>query len=159
MRFSLTYLTLPYKGLSVDFDQKIVAIGRAPENDLVVEEPRVSGYHARIFTEEGQVFFEDIGSTNGSRVNGKRILRPLSIHSGDVIGLGSKVRIRYDILREAASDRTLTDPPDEEALPSDPSRQGSSSFPIWALVLMGILAVLLAGAIVVGGGALYRLFF
>ncbi len=155
MHYQLTYLTLPYRGLSVDFDQKIVAIGRASENDLVIEEPRVSGYHARIFMKDDQVYFEDVGSTNGSRVNGKRILRPIPIHAGDVIELGSKVKIRFCLLREAEGDRTLTDPPDVVP-PSGENQRLPFSFPVWVPVLLGILILLFLTVILMGSFTLFQ---
>jgi len=55
-------------------------IGRAHDNDLVIDDPTVSAYHAKIYTYLTASYIEDLNSTNGTFVDGKRInthiLRP-----------------------------------------------------------------------------------
>ena len=51
-----------------------VAIGSADDNDLVITDLRVSGYHARLFWRSGRLFVRDLGSTNGTAVNGARVV-------------------------------------------------------------------------------------
>ena len=59
---------------------KEVSIGRSPENAMVIDNPAVSHYHARVFHEENRLMLEDFGSMNGTFVNGQRVkivsLRP-----------------------------------------------------------------------------------
>lgn len=50
-------------------------VGRAPENDLVLEDATVSGQHAQILYQSGQFAVEDKGSTNGTYVNGAKVER------------------------------------------------------------------------------------
>ena len=66
---------------------KEVSIGRALDNGLVIDNPAVSHYHARVFTEEGRLMLEDFGSLNGTFVNGQRV-KMLSLKPGDAIGIG-----------------------------------------------------------------------
>ena len=49
--------------------QKEVSIGRSPDNGIVIDNPAVSNYHARVFTEEGRLMLQDFGSLNGTFVN------------------------------------------------------------------------------------------
>lgn len=66
-------------------------VGRRPGNDHVIEgDPFVSGRHARITCSEGQVLIEDLGSTNGTFVNGRRLAanEPLRLADGDEIAIG-----------------------------------------------------------------------
>lgn len=49
-------------------------IGRAPTNDVILEDKRVSRRHARIYDENGKVFIEDLGSNNGTFLEGRKII-------------------------------------------------------------------------------------
>lgn len=73
-----------------------VIIGRSPGSDIVIGAEYVSGRHAR-FTIMGQnLFIEDLGSTNGTAVNGQRITEPTVLKSGDVVNVGDvAIRVRY----------------------------------------------------------------
>ncbi|HUO35868.1 MAG TPA: FHA domain-containing protein [Candidatus Acidoferrum sp.] len=66
---------------------KEVSIGRAPDNGLVIDNPAVSNYHARVFNEEGRLMLEDFGSLNGTFVNGQRI-KMVTIKPGDSVLVG-----------------------------------------------------------------------
>jgi ABC-type multidrug transport system ATPase subunit/ABC-type multidrug transport system permease subunit len=70
--------------------QVVVTIGRAPDNDIMLDYPTVSAHHARIVMSNGQAFLEDIGSTNGTALTqpGKRISRA-PIGPSDVVFFGS----------------------------------------------------------------------
>lgn len=63
-----------------------MTIGRKPDNDIVLDDPGVSKAHAAILTVGNDHIFEDLGSTNGSTVNGTRINRHI-LQNGDTIGL------------------------------------------------------------------------
>ena len=67
--------------------QKEVSIGRSPENGIVIDNPAVSNYHARVFTEEGRLMLQDFGSLNGTFVNGQPIRR-VALTDGTHISLG-----------------------------------------------------------------------
>lgn len=62
-------------------------IGRRPYNDVVLEHPTASGEHAVVQVVDGGVFIEDLGSTNGTYVNGVRIQRQ-AVSSHDIIEIG-----------------------------------------------------------------------
>jgi pSer/pThr/pTyr-binding forkhead associated (FHA) protein len=59
--------------------------------DLVIEDPGVSRRHARFIAEGGSVVVEDLGSSNGTFVNGERIAGPVEVGSGDEVQLGATV--------------------------------------------------------------------
>lgn len=50
-----------------------IIIGRSPENDIFIDNLAVSSKHAQVFVEEGQIVIQDLGSLNGTLVNGQRI--------------------------------------------------------------------------------------
>ncbi len=73
-----------------------VIVGRNPGADIVIGAGYVSGRHAR-FTLMGQnLFIEDLGSTNGTAVNGQLISEPTALRNGDTVNVGDvAIRVRY----------------------------------------------------------------
>ncbi len=89
-------------------DKARIAIGRRAGNDIQLDSPGVSKEHAAIQTVGNDHIFEDIGSTNGSTVNGGRVSRHI-LQNGDVIGLDA-YQIKYVNAKanpEMDFDRTL----------------------------------------------------
>lgn len=68
-------------------------LGRRPYNDIVLDHLAVSGEHAMIQIAEGQAMLEDLGSTNGTFVNGRAVRKQLLAHE-DLIEVG-RYQIRY----------------------------------------------------------------
>jgi hypothetical protein len=73
--------------LVCEFDGTGLTIGRAADNDLVLPDSRVSRHHARISGRRGTLVYADLGSTNGSRVNGVPV-GELVLGAGDRIEVG-----------------------------------------------------------------------
>ena len=63
----------------------VAHVGRAEDNDLVLTDIGVSRRHARILVQPGSVWIEDLGSGNGTYVQGKRILRHSLSHGDEVL--------------------------------------------------------------------------
>ena len=63
-------------------------IGRDPVSVVVLDGLRVSRHHARLFVSSGKAIVEDLGSKNGTALNGKRLLVPTALSDGDVIEIG-----------------------------------------------------------------------
>ncbi len=68
-----------------------LCIGRAPDNDLVLDDVQVSRYHARLMRRGDALVIEDLGSTNGTMVSGRRITQPQVLQPGDTIAIGRTV--------------------------------------------------------------------
>lgn len=73
----------------------VTSVGRDLDNLIVLQDPTVSGRHAVIHHRDGAWWAEDLGSTNGTRLNGKAALplQPALLRSGDLLQFGS-VRLR-----------------------------------------------------------------
>jgi len=85
-----------------DFSGSSILVGRDDKLDLqLAHEDGASRQHCRITVEGRQIFVEDLGSSNGTKVNGHRIDRRLAVKVGDVIGVG-KVRLRATVVADAA---------------------------------------------------------
>jgi hypothetical protein len=91
-RAPLAVLDLPDGG-SVALAQRVVRLGRALDNDVAIEHDSVSRYHAEIRRAGGQYVLVDLGSTNGTRVEGQAI-RERALRSGETIHLGA-VPLRF----------------------------------------------------------------
>ena len=83
-----------------ELDQERLTIGRKPENDIQIDKLAVSGKHSMIITILDDSFLEDLGSTNGTYVNGK-LVKKHALKDGDVIAIG-KHELKY--INENASD-------------------------------------------------------
>lgn len=81
-----------------------ITIGRAPDNDIVIDDLAVSARHAVIGASDNDVCVEDLNSTNGTQVNGQPVRKHFLQHN-DLIGLASYT-IRY--LPDATRDETPT---------------------------------------------------
>ncbi len=78
---------LPFEPRSFDLDRSRLSVGRRPYNDIVLDHVTVSGEHA-VLERRGELYeLIDTGSSNGSFVNGKRVMRKL-IRAGDYVGIG-----------------------------------------------------------------------
>ncbi len=84
----------PLKGTRVPVNGPVV-IGRSPGADIVVGDDFVSGRHARVVLAGDEAVLEDLGSTNGTLLNGQRISVPQHLRPGDTIDVGA-VRIKVD---------------------------------------------------------------
>src|SRR5574340_686146 len=77
----------------VPLEKERLTIGRKPQNDIQIENLAVSGEHACIVTILHDSFLEDLGSTNGTLVNGSPIKKHI-LQNNDVIEIG-KYRLKY----------------------------------------------------------------
>ena len=71
----------------IELTLETLTIGRKTDNTLVIEDPAVSGHHARIVKVQAVFFLEDLMSTNGTSINGKPITRH-QLRDADVITIG-----------------------------------------------------------------------
>lgn len=71
-------------------DKPMMTVGRAPDNDIVINHPAVSGHHLRLGVSASGVTVTDLNSTNGTQLNGQRIApdAPQSIQAGDTMRIG-----------------------------------------------------------------------
>jgi pSer/pThr/pTyr-binding forkhead associated (FHA) protein len=107
-----------------------------PTADLVIPDPGVSRRHARVLPGNGTVIVEDLGSSNGTYVNGHRITGPVELVSGDHLQLGDTV---IGLRHTAATARPRGPSPRRLAPP--PHQAGN--IPALAALFLGPLSILL----------------
>ncbi|MBK9259230.1 MAG: sigma 54-interacting transcriptional regulator [Polyangiaceae bacterium] len=127
-------------GRSFEFSDEIVHIGRAPSNDLVLDDTHVSGQHARLVVSGDRVVLHDLASTNGSwRIRGgvrvviKPESGPVDIESGDIVEFGtgeSVTALRVTLSDDADKAQVVAVRPLDQLVPAaaaieqDPNRLG-----------------------------------
>ena len=82
--------TRSLRGLHVDILGPVV-VGRSPSADIVIDEPYVSSMHARFSLQGPAIVLEDMGSTNGTLVNGHAIAQAVTLREGDEVQVGDTI--------------------------------------------------------------------
>lgn len=89
----------PTPGLVYDLLKTEVMIGRDLTNDFVINDAEVSRKHVILRLEGGSYVIEDQGSTNGTFINGQRLMGPHSLSVGEQITLGENVAMTFEAIR------------------------------------------------------------
>jgi FHA domain-containing protein len=100
---------------AIELDCRAITLGRAPDNGLVLRDGRASRHHARIDARRGSLVLTDLGSTNGSWVNDRRV-------ESVALGVGDQIRLGTTVLVVEAVDDTPRQRPD--AVSELPRREG-----------------------------------
>jgi pSer/pThr/pTyr-binding forkhead associated (FHA) protein len=66
-------------------------VGRSPDADIQIDDPYASEFHARVGLQDERVVVHDLGSTNGTYVNGRRVTNPTSVSRGDTVQIGKTI--------------------------------------------------------------------
>lgn len=98
MRAYLLVSTAGQPPVQFDLGGPLISIGRASDNDIVLDDPLVSRHHCQLKLQHGAYGFADLGSRNGSAVNGQAVSE-IALGPGDVIGIG-QTAIEFQV-REA----------------------------------------------------------
>ena len=92
---NIPYLSDPSKKQHL-LEQSITRIGRGLENEIVVVSKRVSREHVHVRREGRRTFLDDTGSTNGTFLNGERVLGSAQLRDGDQVSIGNVTFIFHD---------------------------------------------------------------
>lgn len=95
--FSLVIQAGPNPGQRTELSSESFVIGRDPGSNLYIQDIEVSRRHARLIAQSGGFVLEDLGSTNGTFVNGERVRTVTVLRPGDEIRLGEVVTLRYEL--------------------------------------------------------------
>lgn len=115
----------------VPLDREVITVGRDPSCTIRLDSAYVSRQHARIELEQDNPRLVDLGSRNGSLLNGTRVEGSAPLTAGDVITIADAT---IECLAEAAMDgitRTFVPPKREPPAPSDLLRVDAQAFEVW----------------------------
>ena len=151
MRAVLTHLVGTDKGRRERFDKERISIGRAPDNDLRFGDGqrRVSSHHAAIVRRGDGFLLQDLGSTNGTMINGRRVITS-ELNHDDMIEFGAggpllRFAVEHDedervTVVSAAGDAAAVRRPTTERLPQPAPRRNG-----WLITAI-VIAMLLGAA-------------
>ena len=78
-------------GQSAALADGVIMIGRGADCQIILDDDYVSTRHARVVSGENGIYVEDLGSTNGSYVNGQRITAPTTLTMSDTVRIGKTI--------------------------------------------------------------------
>lgn len=155
MRATFTHLIGPQKGERKKFDAATISVGRAPDNLLCLGDGarRVSSHHAEISRRGDHYLLRDLGSTNGTMINGRRVVISELEHD-DLIEFGAGgPLLRFGFERDAEQDQieTIAEKRDSLDVPvsddAGPVRNRASGLKSNAVLTAALAAAMLLGAI------------
>lgn len=167
--FRLVVKSGPNPGTPFELTKEVTLIGRDVTNDISLGDAEVSRQHARLTQTPGGYVLEDLGSTNGSFVNGERLVAPRVLSSGDLIGMGENVTLSFEATSPEAAATVMAGAVRHGAAPSPQAYQAATPIPSAPVLsdeptsrFRGNTRWLLAGGgclvlIVICGGTLYLL--
>jgi len=101
LSFHLIMRSGPTPGKSYELTRSEVYIGRDVHNDVVINDAEVSRKHARMSMQAGGYVLEDLGSTNGTFINGQRLMGPHILRPNELIMLGENVSLVFETSYDA----------------------------------------------------------
>lgn len=102
----------PDKGRRYPLEGLICTLGRAADNTIVLDSPRVSRHHVQIRLLPGEAVIEDLGSTNGTWVNNQRLVAPHTLAPGDLIRLADYITLEYALEDSGATETVVAGVPE-----------------------------------------------
>ncbi len=122
--YSLKFISGKYQGGQIDLpENKEIIVGRSSELDVVLVEEMVSRRHAKLTVAGDQIYIQDLGSTNGTFVNGEKVKRS-RLQEGDRILIGTS------IVKLVVTDGTMGKPIGGEPKKADDSASGVLGKPL-----------------------------
>lgn len=167
--FRLVMTQGPEPGQTFTLDRDTLTIGRDPTSEVVIVDAQVSRQHARLVRQGNVVLLEDLGSTNGTFVNGVRVTTSHALSNGDVIALGDAVKFTFygqttgieetlvggpkSAARPEASAPAYTPPPTPAAAPpittAEPAEPEEKKSKRWVWILVIAAGVVFVACVVI----------
>ena len=97
-QFQFVMRSGPTPGVTFPLEGDQLVIGRDASNSIAINDPEISRKHSRLSFQGGKYVIEDLGSTNGTFVNGQRLAGPVVLKPGDVVSLGEQIVLMYDVI-------------------------------------------------------------
>jgi len=96
-QFQLIMRTGPTPGAAYTLEGDQMTIGRDSTNEIVINDAEISRRHSRLTFQGGKYVLEDLGSTNGTFVNGQRLAGPRVLKTGEVVSFGEQIVLVFEM--------------------------------------------------------------
>lgn len=135
-QYQLIMRSGPTPGATFALEGDQLTIGRDSSNEITINDAEVSRRHARLTFQGGKFVLEDLGSTNGTFVNGQRLAGPRVLKAGEVVSFGEQIVLvfeasTFDPMATVASPRAAAVPSASRppTPPPAPAQQYAGSMP------------------------------
>lgn len=128
-QFQFVMRSGPTPGVVFPLEGEQLTIGRDSTNGVAINDAEVSRKHSRLMFQGGKYVIDDLGSTNGTFVNGQRLAGPVVLKAGDVVSLGEQIVLMYDAINADAGATVMSR---KSAVPSAPPVQAYAPPPAQA---------------------------
>jgi hypothetical protein len=108
--YQLAMRSGPTPGKSIELSGEEIKIGRDPGNDISIKDPEISRVHARLLAQAGGYVIEDLGSTNGTFVNGQRLIGPHLLKPGEMVLFAENVSFVFEEYTPEQDATMVSDP-------------------------------------------------
>ena len=95
-QYQLTMQSGPTPGKVFPLEGDNITIGREPDNGVAIADQEVSRKHSKLVLQNGQYVISDLGSTNGTFVNGQRVDSEHILASGEIISLSEQINLLFE---------------------------------------------------------------
>jgi predicted component of type VI protein secretion system len=162
-QFQLVMRSGPNPGQTYPLEGNEVIVGRDTSNQVAINDAEVSRKHARFSLHRGAYMLEDLGSTNGTFVNGQRLTSSMVLNPGDSVSFGENIVLVYEsaydpnataissakaFKTEAKAQKPAPAPAPAPVysgqVPAGPAAKPKRKFPLWLILVILLLVVVCA---------------
>ncbi len=106
-QFQLVMHSGPTPGKTFPLEGDILTIGREASNAVAINDAEVSRKHTQLIFQGGKYIITDLGSTNGTFVNGQRLTGQHVLQPGEIISLGEQISLLYEVVAKVDPNATM----------------------------------------------------
>ncbi len=120
----------PTPGKTFPLEGEVLTIGRETGNLIIINDAEVSRKHCQFVFQGGKYVLTDLGSTNGTFVNGQRLTGQHILQSGEVISLGEQINLLFEVIAIVDPNATLLSPSKATQVAPPPSQPKPQPAPV-----------------------------
>jgi len=117
-QFQLVMHSGPTPGKTFPLEGDVLTIGREASNPIAINDAEVSRKHTQFVFQGGKYIVTDLGSTNGTFVNGTRLTGQQVLQPGDIISLGEQINLLYEVIQVIDPNATIISSSSARVMPA-----------------------------------------
>lgn len=121
-QFQLVMHSGPTPGKTFPMEGDVLTIGREASNAIAINDAEVSRKHAQLVFQGGKYIITDLGSTNGTFVNGQRLTGQHVLQPGEIISLGEQISLLYEVVAQVDPNATMISSAARVSVPPAPAQ-------------------------------------